>query len=75
MIYCEFKPFSTDTESYTQEVFEELVGDEFEAMMFIENENIPAYIWTVNFVIIVKSGSRYITDLSFEKIPRNPVCE
>lgn len=75
MIYCEFKPFSTDTETYTQEVFEEWAGEEFEAMMFIENDNIPAYIWTVNFVIIVKRGSRYITDLSFEKIPRNPVCE
>ena len=75
MIFCEFKPFSTDTETYTQEVFEEFVGDEFEAMMFKDDESIPAFIWTVNFVIIVKRGSRYITDLSFEKIQRNPVCE
>lgn len=75
MIYCEFKPFSTDTETYTQEIFEEMAGDPFEAMMFKDDANIPAYIWTVNFVIIVKRCSKYITDLSFEKIPRNPVCE
>jgi hypothetical protein len=75
MMYCEFKTFSTDTETYTQEVFENVVGDEFEAMMYREDEGIPAYIWTINFVIIVKRCSKYITDLSFEKIPRNPVCE
>lgn len=75
MMYCEWKPFSTDTETFSQEVFEETVGDEFEAMMFKDEENIPAYIWTVNYVIIVKRCSKYITDLSFEKIPRNPVCE
>lgn len=75
MIYCEWKSFSTDTETYTQEVFEEMMGDEFEALMFKDNETIPAYIWTVNFVIVVKRCSNYITDLSFEKIPRNPVCE
>ncbi|HAQ07499.1 MAG TPA: hypothetical protein DCR24_08275 [Bacillus bacterium] len=75
MMYCEWKSFSTDTETYTQELFEETVGDEFEAMMFKDEELIPSYIWTVNFVIIVKRCSKYITDLSFEKIPRNPVCE
>lgn len=75
MMYCEFKPFSTDTETYTQEMFEEVIGDEFEAMMYKEDHEIPAYIWTVNFVIIVKRSTKFLTDISFEKIPRNPVCE
>jgi hypothetical protein len=75
MMICEWKSFSTDSETYTQEAFEETVGDEFEAMMFKDNENIPSYIWTINFVIIVKKYSKVLTDISFEKIPRNPVCE
>ncbi|MGV2939104.1 hypothetical protein AB5I83_05895 [Mesobacillus sp. LC4] len=75
MMYCEFKPFSTDTEIYTQEMFEDVIGDEFEAMMYKEDQEIPAYIWTVNFVIIVKRSTKFLTDISFEKIPRNPVCE
>jgi hypothetical protein len=75
MMVCEWKSFSTDSETYTQETFEEAVGDEFEAMMFKDNENIPIYIWTVNFVIVVKKYSKVLTDISFEKIPRNPVCE
>lgn len=75
MLVCEWKDFSTDAESFTRDVFEETVGDEFEAMMFREDEQIPSYIWTVNFVIIVKRSSKILTDISFEKIPRNPVCE
>jgi hypothetical protein len=75
MMLCEWKPFSTDSETYTLEVFESLIGDEFEAMMFKDNEEIPAYIWTVNFCIIVKQSSKVFKDISFEKIPRNPVCE
>ncbi|WP_312469433.1 hypothetical protein [Neobacillus sp.] len=75
MMVCEWKTFSTDSETYTLEVFEETVGDEFEAMMFKDNENIPAYIWTINYVIIVKRYSKVLTDISFEKIPRNPVCD
>lgn len=75
MMLCEWKSFSTDSETYTQETFEETVGDEFEAMMFKDNESIPSYIWTVNYVIIVKKYSKVLTDISFEKIPRNPVCE
>lgn len=74
MMVCEWKNFSTDTETYTLEVFEEVIGDEFESMMFKENESLPAFIWTVNYVVIVKSCSKYISDISFEKIPRNPVC-
>lgn len=75
MLICEWKPFSTVTETYTQETFEEVIGDEFEAMMYKEDEDIPAYIWTINYVIIVKRSSKMFTDVSFEKIPRNPVCE
>ncbi|MFP7299261.1 hypothetical protein [Neobacillus niacini] len=75
MMVCEWKSFSTDSETYTQETFEETVGDEFEAMMFKDNESIPSYIWTVNYVILVKKYSKVLTDISFEKIPRNPVCE
>jgi hypothetical protein len=75
MMICEWRSFSTDSETYTQEAFEETIGDEFEAMMFKDNENIPSYIWTVNFVILVKKYSKVLTDISFEKIPRNPVCE
>jgi hypothetical protein len=75
MMYCEFKPFSTDTETYTQELLEELIGDEFEAMMYKDDQDIPAYIWTVNFVVIVKRSTKFLNDIGFEKIPRNPVCE
>ncbi|CAM3844113.1 hypothetical protein [Mesobacillus zeae] len=75
MILCEWKSFSTDTETYTLEAFEEAVGDEFEAMLFKDNDEIPAVIWTVNFVIIVKKCSTVSNDILFDKIPRNPVCE
>ncbi|OLS33699.1 hypothetical protein [Bacillus sp. MRMR6] len=75
MMVCEWRSFSTDSETYTLETFQDLVGDEFEAMMFKDNDDIPAYIWTINFVIIVKRSTKVLTDVSFEKIPRNPVCE
>lgn len=75
MMVCDWKTFATDSETYTLEAFETAVGDEFEAMMFKENEDIPAYIWTVNYVIIVKCSSKILTDISFEKIPRNPASE
>ncbi|ARK29567.1 hypothetical protein [Halalkalibacter krulwichiae] len=74
MIVCEWKDFSTDTEVYTQKIFEELVNDEFEAMMFIDH-SIPDYIWTSNFVCIIKRGTRMIDEISITKIPRNPVCQ
>jgi hypothetical protein len=75
MMVCEWRPFSTDTETFSREAFEELIEDEFEAMMFKDTDDIPAYIWTVNYVIRVKRSSKFFTDLAFEKIPRNPVCE
>ncbi len=75
-LFCEWRSFSTDTETYTQETFEDLVGDEFEAMMFEkEDQEIPSYIWTTNFVCIIKRSTRMINDISVTKIPRNPACE
>lgn len=71
---CKWKTFSTDSETYTQETFEKTVGDRFEAMMLKENEELPSYIWTMNYVIILKRYSSVLTDISFEKVPRNPVC-
>ena len=74
-IVCEWRDFSTDTETYTQELFEDLVGDEFDAMMFeSEDHDIPSYIYTVNFVCIIKKNTRMISDISITKIPRNPGC-
>ncbi|MFA9558614.1 hypothetical protein ACERII_15000 [Evansella sp. AB-rgal1] len=73
-LICEWVDFTTDTETYTQEIFEDLVGDEFEAMMF-EDQDIPSYIWTTNFVCIIKRSTRMINDISINKIPRNPACE
>ncbi|WP_078553989.1 hypothetical protein [Bacillus alkalicellulosilyticus] len=75
MILCEWKNFSTDTETYTQDVFEELVEDEFEAMMFEEGTDFPAYIWTVNYVCLIKKNTRMISDIQITKIHRNPVCQ
>lgn len=75
MMLCEWQDFSTDSEVFTKEVFEDTVEDEFEAMMFKEDEQVPSYIWTVNYVVIVKKYTKVLTDISFEKIPRNPVCE
>ncbi|ADU29067.1 hypothetical protein [Evansella cellulosilytica] len=73
---CEWVSFSTDTEMYTQDIFEDLVGDEFEAMMFEdEGHDIPSYIWTTNFVCVIKRSTRLINDISILKIPRNPGCQ
>ncbi|WP_137744411.1 hypothetical protein [Robertmurraya siralis] len=74
MIICEWRAFSTDTETYTQADFEKLVGDDFEAMMFKDDDPIPSYIWTKNYVFHIRKNSKILTDISFEKIPRNPDC-
>ncbi|MGM9926841.1 MAG: hypothetical protein ACI35P_02730 [Bacillus sp. (in: firmicutes)] len=74
MLLCEWKPFSTDLQTYnSKEEFEELIGDRFEAMMFDEKEELPSYIWTENFVCIIKKSTRMISDISITKIPREPV--
>ncbi|WP_071394420.1 hypothetical protein [Bacillus tuaregi] len=75
MMVCKWMNFSTDTETYTQDDFEGLVGDRFEAMVIKESTKLPSYIWTNNFVVIVKNNSSKFSDISFEKIPRNPVRE
>lgn len=75
-LVCEWRDFQTDTENYTQEVFEKRVGDEFDAMMFEHQEDeVPAFIWTVNYVCIIKRSTRMINDISITKIPRNPACD
>lgn len=75
MMVCKWKTFTTDTEMYTQEVFEEMVGDKFEAMLIRDNESIPPVIWTDNFVVMIKNSSSLFSDITFEKIPRNPVLK
>lgn len=75
MLLCEWKPFNTDMKQYTQEIFEELVDDQFEAMMFEEGAVTPSTIWTTNYVCIIKPNTRIINDVSITKIQRNPVCE
>jgi hypothetical protein len=75
MILCEWRDFSTDAATYTLESFEEMIGDSFEAMMFEEGNDIPSYIWTANYVVIIRRNTRMYHDISFTKIPRNPVCE
>ncbi|WP_019156449.1 hypothetical protein [Robertmurraya massiliosenegalensis] len=74
MIICEWRAFSTDTETYTQALFENLMEDKFEAMMLKDNDPIPSYIWTKNYVIHIRKNSKILTDISFEKVPRNPDC-
>lgn len=75
MLLCEWKLFSTDVKQYTKEVFEKLVDDQFEAMMFDKGAAIPSTIWTTNYVCIIKPNTRIINDISITKIQRNPVCE
>ncbi|GAA0427616.1 MAG: hypothetical protein ACQEWU_02615 [Bacillota bacterium] len=72
MILNEWKEFSTDAESYTQERFEQQVGDAFEAMCFEENQDTPNYIWTKHYVVVIKPNTRIFKDISFVKVPRNP---
>lgn len=72
MILHEWKDFSTDSDFYTKESFEEQVGDTFEAMCLDDGKEIPHYIWTKHSVVIIKSNTRMINDVSFVKVPRNP---
>ncbi|MBP3950832.1 hypothetical protein [Bacillus suaedae] len=72
-MFHEWRDFSTDSESYSKQDFEALVNDEFVAMMFL-NDEIPAYIWTTNYVCVIQRSTRMIDEISITKIPRNPVC-
>lgn len=74
MILCEWKDFSTDTDTYTRKMFEQIVNDEFEAMMIEDEGPIPTFIWTTNYVCVLKRNSRMYNDISITKILRNPVC-
>ncbi len=73
MMVYEWMPFTTDREEYTQTSFEAVISDAFESMFFAEDDPIPTYIWTVNYVVIVKRSSKIFTDITFKKVPRNPV--
>lgn len=74
MIHCEWVDFMYENELLSEESFEELVNDTFQAIMVDEN-NFPQYIWTANFVIIVTRRMKLLEEIEFRKIPRNPVCE
>ncbi|MGM9987465.1 MAG: hypothetical protein ACI35O_09580 [Bacillaceae bacterium] len=74
MVLCEWKDFSTETETYTKERFEREMDDEFEAMI-VDETGFPTFIWTVNYVILVTKRSKIIEEVEFTKYPRNPVCE
>ncbi len=71
---CEWRDFSTETETYTLERFESLIGDEFEAMQ-IDSDGFPKCIWTTNFVVLVTKRIKILEEVDFTKIPRNPVCD
>ena len=72
MILNKWKVFNTDSEVYTQKVFEDEIKDQFEAMVFEKGKQIPSYIWTNQHVVIVKTNTRMIKDVSFIKVPRHP---
>lgn len=72
MISTRWKDFGTDSEFYTQTLFEKQLADHFEALYLEEGNEIPSYIWTERYVVVVKSNTRMINDVSFLKYPRNP---
>lgn len=72
MILTKWRDFKTDSEHYTQSSFEKQINDQFKAMHFKDDEEFPNYIWTDHYVVIVKSNTRMINDVSFIKIPRHP---
>ncbi|SEN85885.1 hypothetical protein SAMN04488134_102112 [Amphibacillus marinus] len=72
MILTEWQDFGTDSEFYTQASFEDEVNDQFEAMSLKGDKEIPNFIWTKQYVVVIKNNSRMLNDVSFVKIPRNP---
>jgi len=72
MILTRWKDFGTDSEFYTQTLFEQQLEDSFEALYLEEGNEIPSYIWTKRYVVVVKSNTRMINDVSFLKYPRHP---
>jgi len=74
MLNCEWVEFQIENELITQDRFEEMMNDTFQAMMLDEN-NFPQYIWTANFVIIVTKRFKLLEEVEFKQIPRNPACQ
>ncbi|WP_058305836.1 hypothetical protein [Gracilibacillus massiliensis] len=72
MIYYEWIDFKTDTNYYSQQTFEEDVGDQFEAVLFEKEKVHPTIIWTKQYVILVKTTTRMYQDITFIKIARHP---
>lgn len=52
MIHCQWVNFHFENEVITQDRFEEMMNDHFQAML-LDETNFPRYIWTTNFVIVV----------------------
>ncbi|PGL69906.1 hypothetical protein ACSBO6_12175 [Bacillus sp. AL-1R] len=73
MIHCEWIEFKIENDLMTEEKFEEMMNDTFQAMMVDEN-NFPQYIWTANYVVIVTKRIKILEEVEFIQIPRNPVC-
>lgn len=72
---CDWVDFEYENgDRLTEEEFENMVGETFQAMMVDEN-NFPQFIWTANHVLIVTIRNRFLGDIEFKKIPRNPACE
>ncbi|MFC4388102.1 hypothetical protein ACFOZ1_09810 [Gracilibacillus marinus] len=75
MISFQWIDFQTDTNIYTQDTFEQEVGDTFEALFIEEGHNYPAIIWTTNYVILIKASARMYQDITFVKVARHPTNE
>lgn len=75
MIHCVWIEFEYENgDNLTEEEFEEMMGETFQAMM-VDEHNFPQFIWTANHVVIVTKRTRHLNDVEFIKIPRNPACE
>lgn len=74
MIHCEWIEFMYENEPITEDRFEEMMNDTFQAMM-VDEDNFPQFIWTANYVIQVMKRVKLLEEIEFRKIPRNPACE
>ncbi|MEH6937198.1 hypothetical protein V7056_04945 [Bacillus sp. JJ664] len=74
MMQCTWINFQLENEELTQERFEEMMDDHFQAVK-LDDTGFPQYIWTSNFVFIVIRRVKLIEEIEFKQIPRNPACE
>lgn len=74
MIKCDWIDFQVDNELITQDRFEEMINDTFQAMT-VDGNNFPQIIWTANFVIVVTIRFKIVEEVEYKQIPRNPACE